>query len=439
MTGLLDFRIEWLDAPGVTTPELAATWARYEISAGGRPVTQVEAADGTYRRGVYGSLYPLAFWIASNWWSLTYHMRPTAVDGNLWNWQYIRTQPWLRQHNFRAAGDGMAWPNLTIVPEGPVTQVTWRQDYESSSGLVRFASDGRQWLAGEDLRTDLADIVGRVLDRLTEVGLQKTPLAEEWAGIASVDAGEQDFCRVAAQLGLDPYSIGDDLADGIIAVADALPPDLADDFFDSVTVSALRDAADWTLSAESAAETAAASAAETIRAIQDSSSVRPANHMGQPGAERPWFTGWELARAIRRELSVPDTDSFDMSPWVGIGHAHGSSYGIYGLAAVAEDRCGVVLGDPHASPTARRFGQARALGRILTRPGQHQFVLSTAGSQDERVARAFAAELLAPAAGIRSALDDIGSDSDDALDSVAAHFDVSPLLIRHQHQNQLSS
>ena len=32
-----------------------------------------------------------------------------------------------------------AWPDLTVVPEGSVTQLTWRQDYERHSGLVRFA------------------------------------------------------------------------------------------------------------------------------------------------------------------------------------------------------------------------------------------------------------------------------------------------------------
>jgi hypothetical protein len=40
-----DFRIEWQNATGVTTPELAATWARYEIWLGDRRVTQVEASD----------------------------------------------------------------------------------------------------------------------------------------------------------------------------------------------------------------------------------------------------------------------------------------------------------------------------------------------------------------------------------------------------------
>lgn len=47
MSDALDVRIEWLEAPGVTTPELAKTWARYEIWVGNRCVTQVEASPGT--------------------------------------------------------------------------------------------------------------------------------------------------------------------------------------------------------------------------------------------------------------------------------------------------------------------------------------------------------------------------------------------------------
>src|SRR5207249_709547 len=52
MSKALDLRIEWLPAPGVSTPELAATWARYEAWIDGRCVTQVEASDGTLRRSV---------------------------------------------------------------------------------------------------------------------------------------------------------------------------------------------------------------------------------------------------------------------------------------------------------------------------------------------------------------------------------------------------
>jgi hypothetical protein len=47
------------------------------------------------------------------------------------------------------------------------------------------------------------------------------------------------------------------------------------------------------------------------------------------------------------------------------------------------------------------------------------------------VASAFAAELLAPADGIRRILDELGSSDDNALEAVARHFEVSPLLVRY--------
>jgi hypothetical protein len=105
-----------------------------------------------------------------------------------------------------------------------------------------------------------------------------------------------------------------------------------------------------------------------------------------------------------------------------------------GIAAVAQSQCGLVQGDNQTG-----FGQARALGRVLTRPQQHSFILSAARSHDERIAGAFAAELLAPAAGIRQALDALGGRLDDAaFDAVARRFKVSPLVIRHQYENQLA-
>jgi hypothetical protein len=115
MTGSIAVRIEWLDAPDVTAPELAATWARYEVWVADSCASLVETDDGTLRRSVYGSLYPLANWITSNWWSLRAHVRPSATDSNHWSWGNLRTQPWLRVHNMRGAGDGMSWPNLTIL------------------------------------------------------------------------------------------------------------------------------------------------------------------------------------------------------------------------------------------------------------------------------------------------------------------------------------
>lgn len=155
--------------------------------------------------------------------------------------------------------------------------------------------------------------------------------------------------------------------------------------------------------------------------------------------DQPWQTGYAMAWQLRRELELSSTDYFDIAPWVGIGAVNGPSHGIYGCATVREDRCGVVLGAKGFGPATARFGQARALGRALTSEGQHQFVLSKARSHDERVARAFAAELLAPADGIRTILDSAQESGDIALEAAAMQFQVSPLLVRHQYDNQIAA
>jgi hypothetical protein len=207
MTDSFDVNIEWLEAPGVSTPELAATWARYEIWVGDRCITQVEAIDGTFRRSVYGSLYPLAQWVASNWWLLTSHIRPSAVEARYWTWQNVRAHHWLSEHNFRGAGDGMSWPDLTVVPEGPVTCVAWSQDRSRNFSPMRFASDGYAVIRADEARACLAGVVNRVLERLAESKLPETQLAEEWQAVATADEEEQDFCQTVARLGLDPYSV----------------------------------------------------------------------------------------------------------------------------------------------------------------------------------------------------------------------------------------
>lgn len=439
MTAAFDIDIEWLEAPGVTTPELAATWARYEIWIGDRCVTQVEAADRTFRRSVYGALYPLAQWIASNWWLLTSHVRPSAVETRYWTWQNVRAYPWLSEHNFRGAGDGMSWPDLTVVAEGAVTCTVWSQDSHRGFAPVRFASEGHAIIPTEQARVGLAGIVNRVLERLAESKLPETQLAEEWEAIARADTEEQDFCRTVARLGLDPYSVDEQTADEVIRIAADLPVEVADDFFDSADVTALAGAAEWTRRAMSVAERASAKATETLRPLYNALSSRSEAFVNVANDERPWTVGYAMARQVRRELGVSITEQFDTSPWVRLGDVSAPSSGIHGVVTVAGDRCGLVLDSRRLGAIASRFGQARALGRALTHPAQQRFVLSAARGQDEQVARAFAAELLAPADGIWASLDVLGKHDDVALEAIARHFKVSPLLVRHQYDNQIAT
>src|SRR5215475_4055225 len=223
MSDAFGVRLEWLDAPGVSTPELAATWARYEIWVEGSCVTQVEDSDGTFRRSVYGSLYPLAEWVAANWWVLGHDIRPSAVDSRYWTWPSVRAQPWLAHHNLRAAGDGMAWPNLTLVPEGNITRAVWVPERDRTLGPVRFVSVGEAWARSADVTEGLARLVDHVLDHLVEAGLPQTRLWDVWAAVATTDDDEGAFCRIVARLGLDPYAVDGETAADVLRVVESLP------------------------------------------------------------------------------------------------------------------------------------------------------------------------------------------------------------------------
>jgi hypothetical protein len=434
----VDVKIEWLEAPGVTTPELAATWSRYEIWVGDECITQVEAADGTFRRSAYGSLYPLAQWVASNWWLLTSHVRPSAVEARYWTWQNVRTYPWLSVHNFRSAGDGMPWPDLTVVSEGPVTCMAWAQDRQRFFSPVRFASEGYAIVRADEMRACLAGIVDRVLERLAESKLPKTQLAEEWGAIAAADDEERDFCQTVARLGLDPYSVSERTADEVLRIAADMPAEVAGDFFDSADVADLPGAAEWVRRAMSVSERASAKAANTLRPLHKALLSHVGSLANTAKDERPWLIGYAMARQVRSELGLDNTGQFDTSPWVRLGDVSAPSNGLHGVLTVTGDRCGLVLDSRRLGVASSRFGQARALGRALAHPEHQRFVLSAARGQDEQVARAFAAELLAPADGIRTSLDVLGKHDDAALEAIAAHFKVSPLLVRHQYDNQIA-
>ncbi|WP_239394474.1 ImmA/IrrE family metallo-endopeptidase [Frankia sp. CiP3] len=443
----IELQIEWFDAPGVRAPELAATWARYQLWVGGSCVTQVEEPDGTFRRSIYGSLYPLAEWIAANWWLLTGHLRPSATRPAYWTWSNLRRYPWLRQHNLRGAGDGMAWPDLTVVPEGAVTRVVWAADEDRALGPLRFASSGRALVRSDEARKAMAGVVQRVLDRLAESDVGKTPLSVEWAEIGSADEDEQEFCLAAARLGLDPYSVGEATSTKLLAIVPAIPAELQADFLDAADLDALEIAAQWIPMASEAAGRASADAAMSLTPLRAAVAGELAADAvpNSAGLRRPWHIGFDMARAVRQALNAEATAPFDISAWVGAQALQGPAGGLQGFAAVRNDRCGLALSDPPKFASAavsgshyQSFRRAKALGWALFRPHRQIFLLSSAHTGDDRVAGAFAAELLAPAEGIRRALATLETyDEDAALDVIASHFGVSPLTIRHQVDNQL--
>ena len=69
----LEFNFEWEPAPGIKGHELALTWASLSVRVNDSVLTRVlDHTVGQVRDRIRVPLYPLAEWLATNWWFLLY-------------------------------------------------------------------------------------------------------------------------------------------------------------------------------------------------------------------------------------------------------------------------------------------------------------------------------------------------------------------------------
>ncbi|WP_267246278.1 ImmA/IrrE family metallo-endopeptidase [Streptomyces sp. PR69] len=426
---------EWESAPGVRLPEHKATWARIEIRAGQDFITLVEDLDsGSSRRSIYAPLYPLAEWIAFNWWKLLFNSRlsrPELVS----RFDRARlTDPELLRNNFRRIGDGFAWPDLAFIPAGEQTTISWRP-YSSpvANWRIRYIGHGDATVASTELQVELSRIVNSVISRLDECGLGATSLHKEWAAVTGADVDEAQYCRTAARLGLDPYSEAHEFENEIISASQNLTPDLFGDFVDAVSPAKIQESQGWVSQAAAKVEGITAPRrnllTEEMRAVLSKYRSGPST--------RPWETGWEQAKIARQIAQVPSAERFQLGEFVSTQELTSPEPRIHALGRRRGGGAALVVGASQAHAKTKNFLIGRALWHSVT-DDDAPFLITGAYTEKQKIERAFAAELLAPAAGISQLLDaDPWSASLESVERIAEHFEVSAVLVQHQMDNQL--
>lgn len=101
-----------------------------------------------------------------------------------------------------------------------------------------------------------------------------------------------------------------------------------------------------------------------------------------------------------------------------------------------DDGIGLVLPARDGGRLAVRFSQAWALG-LTALAGRDRALLDPSHRAVPRASRAFAAELLAPAAGIEHYLKEAPEPGERVFELIADHFGANPTLIEHQYRNQI--
>jgi hypothetical protein len=432
---------EWQPADGVRAPELRATWARYEVWAGDECITQVldVEADST-RRSVYGSLYPLAEWIAYNWWFLEAHSRPTALPHQVWTFEKAHesqagAEDWLPHHNLRGAGEGLAWPDLTLVPEGEHVRLIWRPDQlaRRPDSPIRFISEGGASFASREVRLALSDVVEGVLTRLAEQGLHDSVLEEEWTALKAADEDEIEFCRVTARLGVDPFSASNELTAALELASREMDGLLFEDFVDSVNPGRISEGVQWVESSSQRVARQRGGITDLVAEVR-SAALRNGWRTSMP----PWEIGWRQARKLRAELGLASETPLEFDSAFVEDEVRSDDRGLVALAGLSEDESPVMVRARSLVPHASRFAKARALWHFAFEPDEGRFLLSRAHTDRHKTERAFAAELLAPAQGVKEYLG-LGNEPvpEEDVQAAAEFFAVSEELIRRQVENQL--
>ncbi len=434
---------DWLSAPTVRAPELRATWASVQIQVGRDFATLVEDRDsGSSRRSIYCPLYPLAEWIAYNWWFLQADSRPTSFlsqdRGYLNPASRMLPADVRERHSIRASGDGFAWPDLLIVPDGAETRLVWEYDRPARSNWpIRFLTRGDIWVSSDFVTRELEHLVTSVLTRLAEQGVTGTVLQKEWNALQETSPEEAEYCRAAARLGLDPYSGAESFEQQIVRASEILIEDLLTDFLDAADPTEIDSALAWiniatrTIDQGRVARRAAPPEAGVVQELRaDAPSADSFENLP------PWDIGFLQARSVRAQLSADDTEPFAVDRYVSRLTQPGEERWLHAMGGTPRSDPVVVTG-PGRRSTSTRFILSRALWHCIW-DASAVFMVTSAHTYRQRIERAFAAELLAPADGIATLLKSGPASASQAeMEEVARHFDVSSMVIDHQVRNRL--
>jgi len=414
----------WIDPLGAKGDEFRATWAQLEIIVDGQVLSRLLDDDlNAVRNHIYLPLYPVAEWLAENWWSLFYEAETDAPRPGA-----------LERHNLRFAGEGFFLPDLGIYPVGDLLQLTWRSGTRQG-WAGEFLRSGSTTLPRAVVKGELNRFVEAVLARLDERGITDTYLARTWNEIHNLQPDQLDFCRTAGALGLDPFSLNEEAVTAIIDAHEQLEKlpgfheDVEREFFQSANLDCVREQShDFFHTAD-----------RLVKAAVPVNGSLSSTDLKLHSDQQPWAEGYRLAREVREQLGLQDhrfngladlkarvTTSdlpiIDMSP------------ASLPRAAFTRTENRAAFGLPQSSfETGRIFSFARAVGSFLA-TSRSLGIVTGSQTYEQKMNRAFAAELLAPA----HLLEDHFAGrliTDDSTEEIASQLSVSPLVIQHQVEN----
>lgn len=422
-----------IDQPAALDPIERSSWSALQIRVGHRTVSRVwDGGLGCERSTLYLPAFSLVRWFVDNWWCVLHERCPFDVVPRTVN----RTnQSWIRRHNLRSAASDLQLPALFLFHDGEELRAEWQADPvdPGSSQAVEFVGAGKASLDSVTSQEALGTFIQEVFSRLDAIGDDDVRATHEtWRAIQAAGSEEQDFCRLAGRMGLNPYDPGE-VSDELAQFLETAFPDVDAPLVRDLTEVAQPEfvAAQWSWTKEVSSQ------------FSLEGNPRSPRLNVEPRGQSPPLFGYRLAQEVRQAISLPPD-----VPMISVEDAATevleSTFRIYDQnhipgkaiqSLVGRSRREVVaVGPQPAHPHMRRFLAGRSLYHALATIGTSHRLVTKAYSWHQKASRAFSAELLAPRVGLVTNLS--GSEYDQArLNELSSFFQVSSKVIERQLEN----
>lgn len=393
--------------------------AELSIFVGDLCATQVaERWNGPLRQSVRVSALALAEWFAANWWRLRWE--PEA-----------RTSSWQMSHELGGAGRGYVWPDLSFCSDGETVLVSSRPTDLSESHPIRYLAFFNRYISVDDFEQGVDAFVNAVVERLTGKAKMETDLSVLWKEVTGErqDPEATRWRTLEACMGYD---------------ADEAPPGLVDSLHaatESYGESAVHEMAsasrEHAVSHMRALMQDADKRAENTAEVTDFDRIRERIKATAQQPSAPSKQALDAARIAREEwaLEPGPISSSRLSELLAVYHWNDwrpnqvdgqLSAGLRDHDKTSRFRVSLAGSHPHS----RRFALSRLVADHLVSPDDESLLpVTTAKTSRQKFQRAFAQGLLCP---FEDLIDFLGTDApyEEDLDDAAAHFEVSPLLVR---------
>lgn len=412
---------EWLNAD-LDDPVEAQTMAEVSVTVGNETLSRVhDPESGQISEGARLPTIGLAEGLARKWWQLLYEPQRTVDRQPRQNFEH--------RHRLDALTPGYVFPPIGIWSGGETVMVgLFRADIRFQTQSFLLPSNFRpQPIARGKLEGALSALVQATIDRLNLSNGRAAELREDWDRVTSSlqNPDEQEWCRNAGRLGLDPYD-PDTLDLGSMTAG--ISQNLFADICEAADVSELFQTCEWARYA-----TARFNSTKPI-SLRDFGGA-PFRDLSMPG----WRNGYDAVQLLRQRLRLPldpkqalkrlfdDPEPSDLDRVAEV-----PSKTIESVARRDGSEVRAIV--PARSVKQKRFRTCRATYLGWRAGPNTDIAVTPAETWRQQASRAFAAELLAPAKLIKDRYGKTGLNQN-SVERLSSEWLCPAQIIVHQANN----